>query len=392
MRNTPLFPLARLHVGSVPGPTYDISIGVEEIQTSRQQRPNRRILLNRSTPSCHRSRQQTCNRLILFAATHSILSSLKVSVVMAPASFLDRLTLHLALELLKDAAGIQAWLLSPAKEAANANDTTNRGNPDDRLVLYWRSKPQMGPDAPCFVDITFCMMNDDGCDVSPREETGQPQRSRRRLTFQVGYLRFESKEGATVAAADKDATTTSSTYIQNALFSTEDLQHHAQSLDLVLEQATPQTLAASLAQAMQSQWRICRDDDDDDKGKESLQCYYQELDQWGSLGGSGGISSSCLDATATRLLLQNLKSFEDHQSHKKVVTQVNRQACEALLEQWMDSAPSTNNRETESKTATSVAQATTQVKPAKKKATAGFRQLPKKRSRKSSGLKIRALD
>jgi hypothetical protein len=273
---------------------------------------------------------------------------------------------HLALELLQDAQQIQDWLRSSTTMA----QTTKK--------LYWRSAPQPpNKQQPCFVDVTFTIASDG---PSPK------------IQMQFGYLTIQSgSSGAShnnnISSKDDDSFSSSTYCCCRDPFSPDDLSNHATSLDLVLDEADPRAFSASLARALESNLRLGQDGN-----RNSLQCYYDELDQWGCLlrcGPEGGrMSESKLDATCTNLLLQNLRTFDG--SDNKTIREIDRTAVDHALQQywaeWNDSSAAVAVEEL------LVVAPPVSSNSSAKAMVAGYRQIPnnKRRRRGLSELKLKA--
>jgi hypothetical protein len=255
-------------------------------------------------------------------------------------TFFDRVVVHLALELAKNAQQIQDWLY----DAAQGNSSTQ---------VYWRSTPHP-EQQPRFIDATFTIVSEG---PTPR------------VQVQFGYLY--------TIRSDR-----SSKYCRRLPFSSQDLNNHAQSLDLVLDEATPREISASLARALESKLQFRNDD------YNYLQCYNEELEQWGSLI-IEGLSESELDATCTNLLFHNLRTFS---IPDKALTEIDRKGVDNALERLflqfsasvevVDEAPVVAGAESSSPRA-----------HVAKQSKAGYRQMPaKKRRRGLSELKLKAND
>jgi len=149
-------------------------------------------------------------------------------------------------------------------------------------------------------------------------------------------------------------------------------------------------------------------DDNDHVTKSLVQCYYSELDQWGSLScpqkeeeevesaAAGGWSESELDATCTHLLFQNLRSFDVVSSDKLTITELDRTTVKDALERCL-AQPLPHRLSGEGGVVTAVSTTTPGGMPSLPLASTlstntktGYRQMPKKRRRGPSELKFKA--
>ena len=280
---------------------------------------------------------------------------------------------------------------------------------------------------PRFIDVTFTI-------------------AEAKLQLRFGYLYSSNvvKEEEEDAPVTRPSSSSSYYVSWRHPFSFGELKNLARSLDLVLDvdddnddddvngkEMTARAFSASFARALEeSKLRFGRDKDDPGPNSLLVQCYYSELDQWGSLsscpqheveeeegGGAAaatataGWSVSELDATCTHLLFQNLRSFDVVSSNDKTtntnatITELDRTTVKELLErclaqpllhQWM------LGEEGDVGTAVSTPAApggmpssiplvsTTTVPTTTNTAKIGYRQMPKKRRRGPSELKFKA--
>ena len=272
---------------------------------------------------------------------------------------------------------------------------------------------------PRFIDVTFTI-------------------AEAKLQLRFGYL-YSSN-----VVKEEDPSSSSSYYVSwRHPFSFGELKNLARSLDLVLdvdddddvddvngEEMTARAFSASFARALEeSKLRFVGRGKDDPGPNSLVQCYYSELDQWGSLsscpqheveeeeGGGGaaaaavGWSVSELDATCTHLLFQNLRSFDVVSSNDKTtntnttITELDRTTVKELLErclaqpllhQWLlgeagDVGTAVSTPAAPGGMPSSIPLvSTTTVPTTTNTAKIGYRQMPKKRRRGPSELKFKA--
>lgn len=359
-------------------------------------------------------------------------------------TFLDRFLLSLALELVKDVQQIQDWLRTATDHLHYhhpmrvIDDTTSSLNP----TLYWRStvqskkqqhRPSSAQDQQLyFIDLTFTVEMD--APITTTSITSTPH-----LQVYFGYLYsrncttdYKQKDfsrsdfGTTDSNQGQSSSSSSSSSTiygrWKQPFSLEDLKNLTQSVDLVWDEqqmddeANLQALSATFCRALESKLRF--DDNphstntkNNNDNTPSLLCYYSELDQWGRLDCRHGLSESILDTNCTQLLFQNLRHFGDKVSDtKRMITDLDRMTVGQTLQRYFQSqvwnsssSPLGEKVRTDNvpkgssgvinippPTSSKPVAVSSSSAAAANKATTGFRQLPKKRRRGTSELKLKA--